>query len=293
MFNPNQYQENIHGVDDIIPPKIDFVFKELMFKEKIRKGFLGAVLNIPPENIVKADIINTNLQKVHPDKKQGILDVRVVIRTINSDGVKNKKDKEIDIEIQLAPISSWADRSVFYLSRMMAEQTSVDKIYSNLKKCIGINILNFNYLKNENHFHNVFHIANDISHNIYTDIMEWHIIELPKLPSSEDGTSLYNWTKFINSENREELKQIADKDEYLREAYMELETISQDKAARVAYNSYLKAVMDENTMKEEAEIKGREIAFKEISDKMRSLGYSEDKIREIIDGNKTTSLFDD
>ena len=70
-------------------------------------------------------------------EKQGILDVRL---TMNN-------NTEIDIEIQLAYMKAWADRSTFYVSKMLVEQVGINKKYSNIKKCIGINILDFDYIK--------------------------------------------------------------------------------------------------------------------------------------------------
>lgn len=256
--------------DFIMSPKVDFVFKELMFSDKVRKGFISAVLGISVEEIKNTVLKNTNMQKIHSKEKQGILDVRLEMND----------NTEIDIEIQLAELKSWADRSVFYLARMITEQTGINKQYSNFKKCIAINILDFIYLKNEEDFHNVYHIANDKSHNVYTDIMEWHIIEIPKLPVSSDGSRIYNWIKFINADSKEDLEMLAEKDEHIDEAYKKLCIISQDEEARISYTSYLKKVMDDNTRLSEAIIN----TTNTIADRMRKDGIPEDII------SKYTSL---
>ena len=67
--------------DFLMKPKIDFAFKEIMANEKARIGFLSAVLKIRPEEIKETRILNTYLQKVHEDDKQGILDVRILMNT--------------------------------------------------------------------------------------------------------------------------------------------------------------------------------------------------------------------
>ena len=85
----------------IMSPKVDFAFKEIMRDETVRKGFLSAVLGIKDTKIKSTVMLNTNLPKIHDDEKQGILDVRL---TMND-------NTEIDIEIQLAYMKSWADRS--------------------------------------------------------------------------------------------------------------------------------------------------------------------------------------
>lgn len=252
------------GPNDLIPPRYDFVFKELMLNEKVRTGFLSAVLGIEPNHIISTVIKNTNLQKEYPDIKQGILDVRISAKIVNVNS-EDVTDNEVDMEIQLAKMNTWADRSVFYVSKMLIEQTNVDAEYSNFKKCIGINILDFKYLKNEDSFHNVFHIANDKSHNIYTDILEWHIIELPKLPIVDDNTVLYNWAKFFKSEKRVDFMNLAKKDACIKEAYSTLEKISSDEVMRMAYTSYQKKVMDEKTRLAEAKDEGIQKGKSEIA----------------------------
>lgn len=52
--------------------KVDFAFKELMNNEKVKKGFIVAVLNIPVETIFKVDILNTYLKKEHEFDKRAM-----------------------------------------------------------------------------------------------------------------------------------------------------------------------------------------------------------------------------
>ena len=110
--------------DFIMSPKVDFAFKEIMYNETVRKGFLSAVLNIRDTEIKSVVMLNTNLTKVHKDEKQGILDVRL---TMND-------NTEIDIEMQVCSMKTWAERSVFYVSKMIDEQTNTNKMFSNMKK---------------------------------------------------------------------------------------------------------------------------------------------------------------
>ena len=96
----------------LMKPKIDYAFKEIMMDERARTGFLAAVLKLDPSEIKETVILNTNLRKTHGDEKQGILDVRILMDDA----------AEIDIEIQLSVMAAWADRSLFYLSKMYTEQ---------------------------------------------------------------------------------------------------------------------------------------------------------------------------
>ena len=116
---------------------------------------------------------------------------------------------------------------------------------------IGINILDFEYIQGTDKFHTTYHISEDTEHIKYTDVLEWHIVELPKLPPMTDGSQLYNWAKFINSKSEEEMKMLATQDMYIKQAYEELEVISQDEQKRLEYTARQKALYDYNTMMEE------------------------------------------
>ena len=246
-------------------PKIDFAFKEIMMDEKARIGFLAAVLKIPPKEIKETWILNTALRKEHEDDKQGILDVRLLLNS----------DQEVDIEIQLSELRVWADRSLFYLSKMFTEQIRPGESYRVLKKCVGISILDFVLFKDvaqkggepqgDAGFYSCFHIREDCRHFIYTDKMEFHVIELPKLPQEvRDGCSdIELWARFINAEKKEVFDMLAKNDPYIGSAYQRLQLISQDRQMRMEYETREKAIRDYNEGMLEAEERGEERGRKE------------------------------
>ncbi len=180
---------------------------------------------------------------------------------------------------------------------MLVDQTNIDKIYSNFKKCIGINILDFKYVKETERFHTIYHIREDSENICYTDIMEWHLIELPKLPTKEDGTELYDWIRFLKAEKKEEFDMAASSNEYIREAVDTLEVISQDEQKRLEYNARQKALWDYNTLMSENYIKGkaegkaegraegRAERDNEILAKMKAFGLSDNDISRIFSIN--------
>lgn len=236
--------------DFIMKPKVDFAFKEIMMDEKARTGFLSAVLNLNPEDIKETHILNSNLRKIHEDDKLGILDIRVLLNN----------NTEIDTEIQLSELAVWPDRSLFYTSKMFTEQIEQGQKYDVFKKCVNISILGFKLFKDEPGFYSCFHIREDTRNFIYTDKMEFHVIELPKLPKElkENSNSLELWAKFINAEEKEELDMIAKQNVYIQSAYNRLQVISQDKQKRMEYEARQKALFDHNQFIYEAEKRGRE-----------------------------------
>ncbi len=167
---------------------------------------------------------------------------------------------EIDAEIQLSELEVWADRSLFYTSKMFTEQIEKGQKYDVFKKCVSISILGFKLFKNEPDFYSCFHIREDTRNFIYTDKMEFHVIELPKLPDEirENSSDLELWAKFINAERKEELDMIAKQNVYIQSAYDRLQIISQDKQKRLEYEARQKALFDYNQFMYESEKRGME-----------------------------------
>ncbi len=232
----------------LMKPKIDFAFKEIMEDEKARVGFLSAVMGLNPKDIKETRILNTNLSKKHEDDKQGILDVHLLMND----------NLEINIEIQLAELKVWADRSLFYLAKMFTDQISPGDSYRVFKKCVSISILDFKLFDKAEGFYSRFHIREDTCGFLYTDKMEFHVIELPKLPLgiSEGSPEIELWAKFINAERKEEFDMLAERNPYIESAYERLQIISQDSGKRMEYEAREKAIRDYNEGLLEAEARG-------------------------------------
>ena len=249
-MSENISENNIskNNPDYIMKTKVDFAFKELMSDETVRTGFLASVLAVPAGNIRSAVILNVELQRTHSEDKLGILDVRVCLND----------EMEIDIEIQIDPMSIWADRSLFYLSKMYAAQISAGDSYRLLKKCISISILDFRLFADSGEFYSCFHIREDTRHTLYTDKMEFHVIELPKLPEElkENSSELLLWAKFLNAERKEEFEMLAEKNDAIGKAYERLQVMSQDEKKRMEYEAREKALRDYNEVMLEATERG-------------------------------------
>ncbi len=253
----------------IMKPKIDFAFKEIMEDVKARTGFLASILQIDPNDIKETRILNSNLRKLHENDKLGILDVRILMNN----------NTQIDTEIQLSELKIWSDRALFYISKMYTDQIGKGQHYDVLKKCVSISILDFILFENEPEFYSRFHILEDTRHFLYTDKMEFHVIELPKLPDSlrDDSGRIELWAKFINAEKKEEFDMIAEKDPYIQSAYEHLQVISQDEQKRLEYEARQKAILDYNQSIFEAEQR-KTIA---IAEKMLEAGYNPAEILSI------------
>ena len=162
-------------IDDnfIMSPKNDFVFKLIFGDEKNKDvliAFLSAVIRLHKEEFLELEFMNTELLREFKEDKKGILDVRV----------KTKNGKQIDIEIQVLPTDFMAERTVFYWSKMYTSQVKPGDTYEKLKKCITINIVDFERIDIDK-IHTSFHILEDETGYKLSDVLKIHFLELPKL----------------------------------------------------------------------------------------------------------------
>ena len=221
----------------IMRPTVDFCFKELMCSEKARKGLIAAFLNLDPKDIQETILLNTNLRKAAENEKLGILDVRV----------KMHDNTQIDLEMQVLPLHCWEERTLFYACKMYTDQIVSGDNYDVLVKCIQISILDFAFLKDTDQWYSCFHLREDQRGSLYSDKLELHVLELPKLGKWEEPENeLLQWAKFLNGKREEDFKEMAEKNEYINEAYQILKNISADEQKRYEYESREKAIRDHN-----------------------------------------------
>ena len=176
----------------------------------------------------------SHLRQKDKDDKLGILDVRVLL---------NNRE-QIDIEIQVTFSEYWAERTLFYLGKMFTDQLKPGENYQKLEKCIHIGILNFIMFDDEEYYSR-FHFWSDKGRKLYSDKFEIHTLELPKLAKHDyPETELLKWLQFINAETEEEFEMAAEKSEYIKKAYEDLNRISADEEKRLEYEERERAIRD-------------------------------------------------
>lgn len=221
--------------DFIMLPTVDFCFKELMQNENVRKGIIAAILNKRPDEIVNTELLPTILRKDSEDDKYGILDVRVQL----------DNEVQIDFEMQVVYYDFWANRTIYYLSKMYTEQIREGDSYDRLQKCIQVSILAHVLFQEDDECYRRISFCDVKTGKEYTDLMEMHILELPKLPPEQKSeTDLMQWMRFLNGKRREDFEKMAKKNSCFEEAYKELDKLSADEKKRLEYEARQKAIRD-------------------------------------------------
>ena len=231
----------------IMLPTVDFCFKELMQNPKVRKGFISALLNLSPDEVEDTVLLPTLLPRDSADDKQGIMDVRVLL----------KNGTQMNMEMQVKYFEYWDERALFYLSKMFDSQIHKGESYEKLQKCIHVSILDFIHFPNDKECYRRIHFRDDKTSHLYSDKMELQILELKKLPSDvKTSQDVLTWMKFFSGKSRKEFQTMAKTNEYLDEAYNTLLNLSADEKKRLEYEAREKALKDYNTQISSAEKRG-------------------------------------
>ena len=243
--------------DFIMLPTVDFCFKELMQNENVRKGIIAAILNRRPDEIVNTELLPTILRKDSEDDKYGILDVRVQL------------DNEVQIDFEM---------QVVYYDYWYTEQIREGDSYDRLQKCIQVSILAHVLFQEDDECYRRISFCDVKTGKEYTDLMEMHILELPKLPPEQKSeTDLMQWMRFLNGKRREDFEKMAKKNSCFEEAYKELDKLSADEKKRLEYEARQKAIRDRDILIKTGENRGR----KEIILSMIEAGLPLEQIAEI------------
>ena len=230
-------------------PKVDFAFKKLFGSEENKSILISFINSIVSEenkieNIELKNPYNiTNYRK----GKMSILDIKAV----------DEKGIWYDIEMQIAEQGFYDKRAFYYWSKVYSDQIESGDNFELLRKTIGINILDFNYLKEED-FHNVYKVYNEKSKEEFSDLFEMHFIELNKFKKDykDIQTALERWVSFLNRAyeiDRDKIPKELEEDENIKKAIEKLDIMYLDKEEREIYENDLKALRIHN-----AEIKTAE-----------------------------------
>jgi predicted transposase/invertase (TIGR01784 family) len=107
--------------------------------------------------------------------------------------------------------------------------------YVELQRCAVILIANFIELEGQR-FHSVFRLLEQQSGRPFTDHLEIHVLELPKLPlglDQNDEPTLLLWGRFLAATQDQDLEQLATEHPMLKQAKEALDRLSADPDARL------------------------------------------------------------
>jgi predicted transposase/invertase (TIGR01784 family) len=270
--------EDAAMMKDILPPKNDVVFK-LLFGDKrnedLLADFLKSVIRLPEDDYDEITIVDPHLIRKHPDKKLGILDLKI----------KTKSGKIVHVEILLWDLPQMRERIVFYDAAMIMDQIDAGEEYDLIKRVITILITDYVLIPENPRYHNRFTLSDLEAALEFTDLIEIHTLELPKLPETADNY-LWHWLRFLRAQSKEDLDMVAQASPKLNKTVVKLLELSEDEEVRMIYEAEVKAQRDERARirgareegKAEGKAEGKNEKALEIARNLIALGMPVEKI---------------
>ena len=150
------------------------------------------------ENIVNCVLRDSGFQEVHnleiinphnlPENinlKESVLDVKAI----------TKDNKKIIVEIQLSGNIDFVKRIFYYISKNIVSELNENESYDIISQVISINFVNFNMdFYDEGKAHRCFKLIDTENHKVSLDMMQMHIIEVPR------------FIKILNNSNINDIK---------------------------------------------------------------------------------------
>ena len=217
--------------------KNDYLFKRLLGAEEnkdILQDLLEVILDLPHKEIEEIELLDKELKKDQLEDKTGILDVKVRL----------KNETIINIEIQALWDDSFVNRTLFYWAKIYIEEFKQGEDYTQLHKCITINIVGKGF-KINNKIHSRYCLKDIETNEILTDILEIHFLNLEKARELKNvDEPLVRWLLFIDSNSKEERAMLATNSPVLKILNEKIDVLTLSPTEKKLYESRMKLKSD-------------------------------------------------
>ncbi|MCI5910300.1 MAG: Rpn family recombination-promoting nuclease/putative transposase [Oscillospiraceae bacterium] len=233
----------------IIKLKLDIIFKAMFGtaeNEQLLANFLSSILEIPRESIKKIIMDNVELIPDNYADKFSRVDLKMQV-----------DDKIVNVELQINSEPDFAERTLYYWSRIYGSELKSGESYGKLKETICINIVNFN-LFDCNEYHSHFKIMEKTRHEVLTNKFGIHFFELKKIGKHPDKNNhMQLWLQLINAETEEELDMLENTNvQEINQAIVVLRKLNADEKMRYLAEMREKSLHDEVSALEGAKEEG-------------------------------------
>lgn len=220
-----------------------------------------------------------SLEQLTQDEKGGRIDIQAELDS----GIV------IDIEMQMQDEKNIEERKKYYAAKILSKETKRGTEYNQIKQVIMINILNYNLLGFDEYISETVTVLDKHRNFELIKGVKWYFIELPKFRKSNPDMNdkINQWLVFIDDYDKELVQMAEKKNKTLKEAGIEIYTLTGDEEVqrlaelrdkwemdRISEISYAKRVGNEE---------GRKIRDIEILKKLIEMGKDHKEIMEIMD----------
>lgn len=242
-----------------VNPRVDFAFKKLFGSEENKDLLMSLINAIVSEADQVADIELKNPYNLADYRagKLSVLDIKA----------QSVKGRGYNVEMQISEDLYFDKRAIYYWAKLVTEQLSEGMMFKELKKTISINILDFNFVPDEEAFHSRYKIINQAAgqDDHLHDIFELHYVELRKFHKSygELSSALDRWITFLTRAHEMDKRKVPAALEQDREIVKAIGAVHRmfDEEERTVYEVRQQALADVESKIASAEEKGLRIGM--------------------------------
>lgn len=239
-----------------LSPTVDVVFKLLFASPETRESLISVLTAVlrPATPIVDVEVLNPEVPR------EAVMDKGIVLDLL----VRLGSGARIDVEMQVERRRSFRQRALFYWSRSFGSQLSRGQPYRRLEPTVFIAFLCYEELP-ARRLHSTYRVLEVHDHEPFSEHLELHLIELPKLDSMSDDerareAALIKWTTFFTARTDEELEAACQGDITMEKTKDFLEILSArpsvQELARVREMAYISHQLEVHAVREEGRAEG-------------------------------------
>lgn len=203
----------------------DYMFRVILQRHiNVLKALICSLLHLQPDEIKEVYIRNPIQPGEAVDDKEFVLDIEVLFNN----------DTLINLEMQVLNELNWSERSLAYLCRLFASLYK-GQDYDEALSVVHIGFLDFQLFPEHPEFFGIYRLMNEKDHYLYSDKLTLGVVDLKhiKLATEEDREfQIDHWARLFKATTWEEIKMIAENNEYMTEATQALYEYNADYVIR-------------------------------------------------------------
>lgn len=204
----------------------DYLFRALLQRNNnVLKGLICSLLHLNSAQIQSVTIMNPIELGDSINSKNFFLDIKVLL---NDSAI-------INLEMQVINEYNWVERSISYLCRSF-DNLEHGQNYIDVKTSIQIGLLDFTLFPQQPEFYATYQLLNIKNYRLYSDKLRLSVLDLTQIDLATAEDHAYHidyWASLFKATTWEEIKMLAQKDKYIKDASDTIYRLSREEKIRL------------------------------------------------------------
>ena len=251
----------------------DYMFRMvLQSNNNVLKGIISSMMHVPSDTITTVEIANPIELGKYIEDKDYVLDIKV---KLNDNSI-------INLEMQVADLGNWQNRSLSYLCRTF-ENVQKGEDYNSVMPVTHIGFLDYDLFPEEKEFYSKNMLQNVKTGTIYNRNFCLRVLSLNQIELATEEDKRWHideWARLFKATTWEELKMIAEKDKVYSEAANSIYEQNSDETVRMMCEARREAIFHEQYVQNKMESLEKQLSQKDeqLSQKEKQLSQKDEQL---------------